>query len=182
MKVYLNFICGDLSSDQSIYISQNNPIGFSNRERLAAPLINLYMVKCQVTKTIEGAQEPPERGRRETSQASHSRATRHMQPIQAGTQTAHQDTQTTPQESLPKRRASSCTQGGSNQTTKMPPQGEAIDNCSCFDVVWCRMVLSTPEKMMKQSSMLRTMVGGDLEEELDSPLKGGWGRLGLVLQ
>ena len=33
------------------------------------------------------------------------------------------------------------------------------------------MVLSTPEKMMKQSSMLRTMVGGDLEEELDSPLK-----------
>ena len=132
-----------------IHISQTNPIGFSNRERLAAPLINLYMVKCQVTKTIEGAQEPPERGRRETSQAPHSRATRHMQPIQAGTQTANQDTQATPQESLPKRRAGSCTQGGSNQTTKMPPQGETIDNCSCFDGVWCWMVLSTPEKMVE---------------------------------
>ena len=57
------------------------------------------MVKCQVTKTIEGAQEPPrERGMRETSQASHSQATRHMQPMQAGTQTAHQDTQATPEE------------------------------------------------------------------------------------
>ena len=102
--------------------------------------------------------------------------------MQAGTQTAHQDTQATPEESMPKRRDKQLHTGRKQPDNQNAAQGEAIDNCSCFDVVWCRMVLSTPEKMMKQSSMLRTMVGGDLEEELDSPLKGGWGRRGLVLQ
>ena len=148
-----------MSINQSKYISQNNPLGFSNQERLAEPLVNYYMVKCQVTKTIEGAQEPPERGRRETSQAPHSRATRHMQPIQAGTQTAHQDTQATPQESLPKRRASSCTQGGSNQTTKMPPKVKQLTIAAAstaYGVGWYF------RRQRRWWSMLGRMVGGVL--------------------
>ena len=47
------------SQVKSRYISQNNPLGFSNRERLAEPLINFYIINCQVTKTIDDAQVLP---------------------------------------------------------------------------------------------------------------------------
>ena len=132
-----------------------------------------YMVKCQVTKTIEGAQEPP-RERQERDKPG---------TTQSGNQTHAANTGWDP-DSTPghpsnptgvtaQEEGKQLHTGRKQPDNQNAPQGETIDDCSCFDGVWCWMVLSTPEMMMKQSSMLRTMVGGDLEEELDSPLKGG---------
>ena len=45
-----------------------------------------------------------------------------MQPIQAGTQTAHQDTQATPEESMPKRRDKQLHTGRKQPDNQNAPQ------------------------------------------------------------
>ena len=75
------------SINQSMYISQSNPLGFSNRERLAEPLVNLYIIyNCQATKTIWGAQIFP----RETRERDKSDIT------QQGNQTSAANTSRDP--------------------------------------------------------------------------------------
>ena len=50
---------GSINQLIKVYFSTKKNLGFSNQERLAEPLINFYIINCQVTKTIENAQVPP---------------------------------------------------------------------------------------------------------------------------